>query len=285
MDEDHEMGILGYLILSLAILAVLLFFFRDTITMWDQKTDAEICRKSVEVHAMAHVKGINTIENLNCPPSYEPITSGSEKEIKEELAESMAECFWKFGENELELFSGDITSQERFCALCHYVTFEDDARGVSVSNFAQYLTSNHVSSKYSKSQGYRTYADYIIGEPTDPSAIQTMGMNTFDIDTGRDYGIVFIYTKNSYIQDVVGAAIGAQTGAVIGLAGALYLLPFGVTQVGAVLLTTGIGAYTGGTLANPKSADWQEAVLLVPWNEKALSGLECTALPVPQGNK
>jgi len=285
-NDDPGMGIISYLIIALVVLILLFGLFYKVMDIWKDTYDAQTCRKSVEIHAASHVKGAVFENTLKCPPRYDPIKAGDPDIIKREIADSMAECMWKFGANKLELFGGDLIGENRYCALCHYVKFEGDARGQQIDDFGQFLVEEK-----SKNQKYDApnYVDYIVGRPTDPEEIKAINIsNSIPIDTNHDYGIMFVYLKDSHLHKLWAGTIGAG----IGVAGGLMVLPTGITQVvglsGIALISISSGIIYGSVgyaAGSDVTADWQEVILLVPWDADAINGLNCTEMPVGQGNK
>ena len=242
------------------------------------------------MHAAAHVKGLNTYEDIKCPPTYETIEDADDMRIMNKTAQLMAECFWKFGANELELFGGSVLTEERFCALCSHIQFKGSAKGNEIEGFRKFLATEYIPQKYG---GDRTYAHYIIGRPTDPDELDEISAESLvtEINTDSDYGIMFIYVKNSYVHKVWTSVLaGGGTMAATLIGGLLLIMPEPtITKLAAVAVistASGVGgAAVGEAVGSEDSADWQSAVLLIPYDEENLKKLDCAHLPVKQGNK
>lgn len=288
-EPEHESHLLTYLIYGLLTLVIILTFFSQLFSYWHEQSDVQTCRKSVEMHASSHVYGIETIEGFTCPPKNMTVKEDDEEEIKRIIADEMAECFWKFGENKLELFGGKKVGINKFCALCSHVKFRGDAEGKEITDFSDFLTDEDVPPKY----GEGSYADYLIGEPTDPDQVKKIeDRSTTQIYTDSDYGVIFVYSKDSYVHKVLTKAFGGALGASAGLVGGSILLlfpePTFTKAAGVALISAaagGGGLLVGEEVGAEKSADWQSAVIVIEYTPENLQKLDCTRLPVSQGNK
>lgn len=295
-DESKGTGILSFLVLMLLTLLIILIFFGKGFDVWKLGSGSQICRKSVEMHSAAHIKGIDVSEDIKCPPTYEKIDDADDKVIKQKIADLAAECFWKFGANELELFGGSVLTENRFCALCSHIQFKGSAKSSDVKGFRLYLTKEYVPQKYLIGTRFAgstvTYADYIIGRPTDPKEIDAIAKDSLvnELDTDKDYGVMFVYVKDSYVQKVWSSMLGGGTAMGATLLGGLLLIPdVTITKFMALaLISSGAGAggaALGEAAGSDKPADWQSAVLIIPYDETSLKKLDCNQLPVKQGNK
>jgi hypothetical protein len=289
MEEEEQsqgmgMGIIKYLLLFLVVFIVVFVFYGKINDYWKQRSDSEICRQSIELHAAGSFAGLKTIDAIKCPPRYLTVDDGDRKKIMKQTADLMADCYWKFGENKYDLFSGRLVGDERFCALCTHITFKGSARNQKISEFRKYLTTEPAPKKY----GGTTYAEYIMGRPTDPTETTTISQEgVSEIDTNQNYGILFLYVKNEHLHSAWAALWGTGAGGAIGLGGAILLIPdFGILKAAALIVASGAaGGLAGGAAGSTKAADWQSAVLLVPLSEEGLKALSCTQMPVAQDNK
>lgn len=251
------------MIIALLVLVVLAIFIATGFKVWLSGSDARICRQSVNIAA-----GLGNSDTLECPPNYDPI---KKEDVKKEMGYMMQECFWKFGANEINLFEGSRFHEERFCALCNHVTFEGDARGQKITDFTEYLFDEEPEKKFCDDA--KNIADCIIGKPTDPDEINDIiALNKVDIDTTKEYGIMYLYTKNTHISNIVGTIAGIGTGILVGK-------KVGFATYGAV-----IGGGVGLILGSIDGADWQSGVLVFEYDEEMMRNLNCTQMPVKQGN-
>jgi hypothetical protein len=295
MEEDDStqgqgMGALKYLIILVVVLLLLGGLFAGIFALWRERMDSQTCRQSIELHAKTGFSNSKTYDSFKCPPRYVTVQDADKEAIKSKTAQMMADCYWKFGENKYNLFEGGLVGEYRFCALCHHITFKGSAKGQKIDDFRKYLMTQPVSSKY----GQGTYADYIMGRPTDPKEITEITMpGTVEIDTSHEYGVMFIYVKNEHLYKVLsglwGAGIAGGGAASVALytGGAVMLLnPVGLVKLSAItIISAAAGGAIGSSVGNDKPADWQSAVLLIPYDEENIRKLDCTQLPIPQGNK
>lgn len=281
MSNMNTMKILQYMIIALFVLVIFLLFYGKLFNIWNEKSDANLCRRSVETQAASY--SMDNFENLKCSPKYMEINDEKKEDIKKKLADEMAQCFWKFGANEFELFGNDGI----YCALCTHVKFKGDARGIEINDFRKYLTTHTVPTKYGKNI---SYFEYIIGRPTDPDEIKEISIPTMEINTDDNYGIMFIYAKNEhlgkFLSTGIGAGIGTTAGFVTGIVVASSVSLPALTGIAAISLAgLGVGGGIGHAAGDENNADWQSAILLIPYDEKDISKLTCTQMPVKQGNK
>lgn len=101
----------------------------------------------------------------SCDEMVEPeetVEVESKEEIYQELSEQKAQCWWMFGQGEID-YVGDDATQNNYCSICHQTHFDDSLKSVEgVDNsidkdeLYNYMTENN----YSDSQ---TYAQFILG--------------------------------------------------------------------------------------------------------------------------
>jgi hypothetical protein len=281
-EESHPTMTMIYVVLGVVVLLVMLFIFNGVKAAFWKGIDPRICRESVDVHMSARSMGVMPYDDLKCPPGKKVISKPSEHDIMKETADQMAECYWKFGENG-ELFTEDGV----YCALCSHIIYEGEAKGKKISSFRQFLEKEYAPVKY----GVNTrYAEYIIGRPTNADEVKPVGLpDKIPLDTTTDYGVMFVYTKNAHMGKLLSGIIGAGSGAIVTAVGGMVMLPWSWAAAGTVAIVSmgaGIsGGLVGSDLGAEATADWQSAVLLVPWNEAELKKLPCTQMPVDWGNK
>ena len=284
-DQKNSMSILSYLILSIIILLILIAFYGKVFDVWKSGSDSQICRKSVELHSGLHIKGLNPYEDLKCPPSYEKISNTDDNIVKKEIANMMADCFWKFGgDDKLELFGEDGT----YCALCNYIEFKGSAKNKQISDFRKFLATEPVPIKYDYNI---SYAHYFLGRPLSADEYNDMLTGQTEIDTSNDYGVMFLYSKDRYMHKIWAGATGGTTAAVLtAIGGVLLVIPdVTITKLAAVVVLSMASGAAGGAvgydLGSDKAYDHGHGVILIPYDEDDLKELQCTQMPVKQGNK
>ncbi len=277
------MGTVSKLALFLIALLVLIAAFYSSFSLWSAGQQAKVCRQSALASSWAGSPDV-----LRCPPQY--LTIKDSEEIRGTISDQMVECFWKFGANEYDLFSGSAWSEKRFCALCAHLKFEGDARGKKIGDLDKHLSEQKVRKKYlPKNMESATVAEYIIGEPTTEGTVRKIGSQGLSIDTSHDYGIVYVYTKDEHIGKAWSTLIGFGAGTAIGVAGGVLLMSATPAGLGVLVLVTKLsglaGAGAGFAAGSERGADWQSAVMLIPWDSAAIQSLNCSMMPVPQQNK
>lgn len=290
-DEEHSegqgMGVLKYFIIFIVVVLIIFLFYGKLWDLWKGSADAQACRKSVEAHAMSDVAGTKIIDTVKCAPTTEIIEDTDRNIIMKKTADLMAQCFWKLGANEFDLFSGGIMGKLkvlRYCAVCSQIKFKGGAKGQKIPEFRKYLMTTAVPSKYGNDI---SYAQYLIGRPTTPGEFEPVPLpNQIEIDTNQEYGIMYLYVKDEHVSEAVASLLGAGTGSLIGYAGGIYLTGgIGLAPM-TIAVVTGTGGgvlgYMGGA---SRQADWQTAVLLTPFDAQELKRLGCTEMPILQDNR
>jgi hypothetical protein len=282
-NQKSTTGILSYMILILVILVILITFFYSVFEIWKSKADTNICRQSVDLHAGMHIEGLNPYEDLKCPPKYETISNDKDEEVKKEIADMMAECFWKFGgDDKLELFGGSGT----YCALCNHITFEGSAYNSKINGFRTFLAEELVPMKYANGL---SYAQYFMGRKMTTKEVQNLNTADPGIDTNKEYGVMFVYDKDVELSKFWTTLISGGGTTVVTIAGGLYLLPFSMAGLGVIAvvsMATGVaGGAVGYDLGSEEPVKHQHGVILIPYDSEEIKKLKCTQMPVKQGNK
>ncbi len=300
--EGKELGYIIVLIILIASAVLMLLLLYQINRVSDEGLDIRICRKSVDLVSAARLEGLNS-EGLKCPTSYIEIKTDNEEKIKKALAESMANCWYKFGEGRKEIFSRTFWKRDRnYCAICSVIKFDKKAKNKKISGFFDYLKDNNVKTAYCNENSIKkgvfhdcSYLGYLlpystkgnIGElyrkfSTDREKRHIAGI----IDTENDYASVLIYSKHSNINKKESSLLGLYSGTGAALALVLFPEPV-ISKAAAGFLVLGglAGSATGYILGNEKSSDWYAGVALVPYSSKSLESLNCEELPVNQQRK
>ncbi|MEX0920535.1 MAG: hypothetical protein WDZ69_03075 [Candidatus Pacearchaeota archaeon] len=190
------------IVLIASFVIILFLFFRLNLGETNNK---EICHNSVLLQEKGSLFG----GPLDCRTDYLCVSAGGECEsitetstadvsvgegLKEEvmsvLAEEMADCWWMFGEGEVNYGESDVVGRNTEYAICSIVSFDDNIQGnvpgISYSDFYDYLRTT------SKS-GSQTYLQYIYGtnviEGIDEEEMVDFSFSE-SIDTSRRYSII-----------------------------------------------------------------------------------------------
>jgi len=261
----------------LVVLFVLLIFYSQTNEKSNEQNTPQMCRKNIELNAIGHVSGAELYDEFVCPAEYYTLETTDSDEIKKELSNSLASCWYKMGEGKYELFDTNL-GDEQYCVICRVTEF--DSAPQEISGFTSYLQKNAAPLLYTQEPG-ETYFAYIQGFASDTSLDLLFQEETRDVvDTQYDYATIFFYTKRGYMDKIMSTGAGAGIGLIGG--GVLILtgvgIPAGIALAGGTVIGAGTGAYLGAE----KTADWESAVGLYPYTVDALKQLNCHVLPVEQ---
>jgi hypothetical protein len=207
----HQVVLIIILIISFVI--ILYFLFRLNI---GELTDKEICYNSVVLSSKNKITG-----GLDCSTSYACVSGGGEceefsydykKEVnaenKEELmkaiADEMADCWWMFGEGELDYLGWrDKALPHIFCGLCASIKFDDEAmkQKISFSEFYNYLNEINKTEDYSYFE-YFYYPNSVEGLKQKLSGIGFDTDSNFINDDSR-YSIITGYRTAFLTEDII----------------------------------------------------------------------------------
>lgn len=245
-------------ILITSFIIILFLLFRLNL---GEETAKELCRNSVITRGRS-IFPSNTVQ-LNCYRSYKCITQdgsceglnkpevvkvGNATQIYGEIAKEMADCWWMFGEGNVD-YVGSKTTKKNYCSICSQIAFDDSLKkikGISDGKISKDELYNYLAEKNVSGEGY-TYSQYIFGtnnlEQLKQASSQIKGPATFGtIEAGKPFFIVTGITSGVGVLDWT--AIG--TGVGIAAAGVLTLTPIGWVGLGVTAITTAIVSGTGG---------------------------------------
>jgi hypothetical protein len=249
------------LVILLISFAVILFF----ITQLDlgRTTEKEVCHNSVVARGSS-VLPENSVP-LNCQRTYvcisedgscEQMTNPNLKKVKtkeevyEILAEEMADCWWMFGEGEIN-YVGKDTIPEFYCSICSQIAFDDSIYGEEGRIFEE--------GEFEKREFYRylfeeefsdgeTYSQYLYGTSSFESFEGFLTSNDLEfgiVDLTNQYYVLTGMTGE--INSIVGAGIGAISATIFTVAtGGIGALG----SIGALVAIGGVGA-AGGFFLTP----------------------------------
>ena len=212
--------IVGLIILIVSFSIILLFIFRLDL---GQTTDKEICHNSVVLKSQSVLDS----GNLDCKTSYVCISGGGECEginptrtidinlnddVKNQvfnaIAEEMSDCWWMFGEGEIDYSSGiDLGVNEKLCSLCSVVSFDENIQNKleklnsnekTLGEFYKYLKTNE------KEEG-TFYLEYLTGKNTYEESEE---FYTREIDFSSEYVILTGIAKKGFLGSIINSASG-----------------------------------------------------------------------------
>ena len=282
--KGMEKETLVLLILALVFLVWYVFFYDVYRLSTDQSASVLACKASVERNARLHLRGIEFPTSVDCPAESLAITDV--KTANEKIANSMYDCWYKFGEGKLNLFTDEAT----FCSVCTFIDVKTDK---PVTGLPIYLMENQIPDKSG-----RFYSDYLTGVNT-PKAEQILGelkknpvvedKADGNLEGGTTYATIFVYAKGfdelrklgetltaKTFENKAGLMFGALGGLTVGtsLAGGSALI--GLATVGAVTGPPGwiivggsilVGVTVGAVIGFFESPDHPESASLIVLRE------------------
>lgn len=168
------------LVILIASFAVILFFlFRLEL---GEETRKQICHNSVLQTSRGIIAEAATgFTNLDCRTNYACISSGgtcenispsqtydvdsnNQEEVFDALTSEMADCWWQFGEGEID-YSGWEFLDHNTCAVCSIVSVDEGVKNSLQESMVEDLYF-HMATK--TKEGSQTYLQYLTGENTFP---------------------------------------------------------------------------------------------------------------------
>ncbi len=272
-----QIEFLIYFLILLVILVIFLLYYQKTAELSTANTIADQCRQSITVNAIGHISGLQLYDEVQCPVEYTTIEETESEEIKKEVANSLASCWYKIGEGKYEVFDTNIMKTQ-YCVICSVLEFESAPD--EITGLVSYLDQNTVPVLFTAATPM-SYTDYLQGFRSDANLKLLYNQETRDvIYTENNYAAVFLYGKKGYLNHIAAGAVGAGTGFVTG--GILIFSGVGVPAGLLVAGTTVAGTAAGFALGSDKTADWESAVALYPYKTEDLKKLDCDILPAEQ---
>ena len=241
------------MIILIASFAIILFFLMRL--GLGETTDKEICHNSVITRGSAVVP--TDAMPLKCKREYvcitadktcEQMTKPTKKKVQgkedvyEVLAEEMVNCWWMFGQGEINYVGSDVL-KESYCSICSQIAFDDSVdffenHKINEEELYDYLANSNVSGKK------ETYLEYLYGTKDisnikDKLVEQNVEFGFIDI-TNQQYVMMGIKSDVSKVTWIVGGTI---VGAI-----ALVLSPVATGIISGALFASG-GATGGNFIA------------------------------------
>jgi hypothetical protein len=188
--------IIMLIIVITSFVVILFLLFRLNL---GETTNKEICHNSVVLKSTGKglvgqldcttnylcISGGENCEEIN-PTTITKVDSNNKEEIMKVIADEMVDCWWMFGEGELNYLGADFKGYH--CAICNIVKFDSSIQEkfseITYAEFYNYL----INTKKDETQAYLEYL-----------------YDVFDIDSVKDLNekINFdnekIFTKDKYI--------------------------------------------------------------------------------------
>jgi len=261
---------LTLLILSCVTAIILAIFIgRWAITM-EKGENIEICRGSIILAAQSKIVGNEAWTPLDCPRTDLLIKKGDvvrngvidQERVHKIVADSMAECWYMYGEGKIDPFSNWDNTGENYCLICKTIKFDKkltsfilskgdemvEGDSINNENFKKYfptLPTLYLMENNYKTTG-KTYYEYLYN--VEPQTISTEDRQSLEmlplIPDSTIFLTMYKYKSKSTAWKIVGV-VTAATLIIGGIVAGVFTLGAGLslTAVGLGLLAT---ALTGG---------------------------------------
>ncbi len=286
---SHE-AVAAFILVAFLIILLIIFITKSSNTA-GYLAKKEECKKSFLMHATTAAVGIPI--DLKCQTNYfilnyDPGTETGKEMIKRELADLWLDACDVFENGKYELFKQEGT----YCAVYAVVNFEKEGKVPGMYEYLLKTNAPGTNEKYvERCAVYKTDTDNLLKEfearkKTLPPDKQVAD----EIDTSKDYAIIFVYTKEkdwfSNMKDYFGggwsstAKLGAG-GAVLTYATAALIIGSGGTVALAIGAAGGLfAAYEVAT--SGEKPQWISSFLIKEYDKKTLEDLGCKEFPVVQ---
>ena len=190
--------IVTLIILIVSFVIILFLLFRLNL---GRETDKEICHNSVVLKSAG--KGL--VGQLDCKTNYLCISGGEDceginptttlkvnpdnkEEIMKAIADEMADCWWMFGEGELDYMRGNFLGNTA-CAICSIVKFDNKIQesqegGITYEEFMGFLA-NKTRNKNEKD----TYLYYLYGVSSIDGVLEKYGVIKNDYELNKSISL------------------------------------------------------------------------------------------------
>jgi hypothetical protein len=268
-------------VIGMIVLVLILVWFKTGVELsYRDVADSVICKESVRLNAGLRYDKATSKIDVNCPTRFIQLPVDKQTVVFESLALAMADTWNEFFEGRVEVFE---TDDQNYCVVRRVIEFKEP---MQYKGFLDYLLQHN--NPYER-KSYFTYLSNIDVEQGSRTLTENSALKNADmVDTAQPYAAIFLQAKKEEIGKIMGAKIGAWTGGVAGVVGAGTLIYF-TGGLGTVVSTqvvagaTGVGTFVGGTagflLGSDYPANWESAMLLVPYNATQIKRLNCTLLP------
>jgi hypothetical protein len=261
------------LILIISFIIILLFLFR--LNPGDE-SKKEACHQSVVLRGNSVIPA--DAVPLKCEINYLCITKDgtcegittknvekvkTEEEIYDVLANEMADCWWMFGEGDLNYVGKDL-KENLYCSICTQFILDNslnEIEGINgeidESRFYQYLGAKEYSDK---DMSYLQYITSANSFGSLESSISSEGGSFGSYELGKQYFVMM----GMYSDVGIAGWIAAGTG----LGVAIVLVPFlpggGITLASAIVMTlsTGGGAIAGTVVKGASGESYLTPVII-----------------------
>jgi hypothetical protein len=275
------------IIVLIASFAIIMFFMAQL--NLGQSTEKELCHNSV-VSRGSSVLPADSVP-LNCKRSYLCLTEDgsceqmtnpikekvkTEAEVYEVLSRELADCWWMFGEGEINYVGSDFLSKN-YCSICSQIAFDDSMNeiieeGVVYEDLVYaYMEENKIPNKD------KTYLEYLY-KINDFSVIKQefieKGLEFGKIDLNKQYYIMM------GIKSDVSTKSWIASGAVLGIV-TLVASPITTGIISGIIFSSaggGVGKAAVSFFVNGDSGNEYLSPSIIEVNSNEFENLECNSI-------
>jgi len=192
------------------------------------------------------------------------------------LANQMADCWWMFGEGEVNYLSKDLLDSNLYCSICSQLAFDDSLNGVFPNgeinrrDFYDYLSRTNISGKE------QSYLDYIVGVKSSQEIKSTLQNSDSDfgkITFGKQYYLVMGTVADVSVLKwaLLGVGVGAGLAFTVmtaGVAAPVIVILLGISA-------GGTGGYFAGTMVEGASGSSYLTPTIIEANSQDFASLNC----------
>ena len=272
------------------VTAAILFIFLGNLNA-EETIDKEVCHESVILKSTFNIGPIETGKSAplkcktekiclsmggECPANYEKVEVEDEDDIKRQLANSMADCWWMLGKGKLNFMEQGLL-QKDYCIMCSKIAFDTKIKEKfpEIKDFDKFLISEKISGEDITYLEYFTpgvspqYLENLLEEDIKDESGNKIGL-TKSIFTNYDYTPIFVLGVRGKLKQHAGLVVSYG----LGLA-AVVLAP--VTFGGSLVIFGGVAvAGSSVVLFATTEAEHDAYLYLKSFDAESLKNLKCS---------
>jgi len=300
MNKKAALTTRQIVILIILITSFVIILFLILRLNLQETTDKQICHNSV-IQRGSSLLSLTNIIPLNCktydicisatsscnnkamPTPDDTVTVRSEEEVLEVLTKEMAECWWMYGEGEIDYLGERDWGEEFYCSLCTHFVFDDSVQKIIPDGKIRELDLFNYMITHEHSPGL-SYYEYIKGQRLENEIGSGIGdvdgekvtLREFDISKTNNYILMAIASKQHPLISIIAGSVLVTAAAAITVAsvGTLTPLAIGLVAGGGILIGGG-GGYIIGTYVEGGSGNNFITPTIVELDSDDYKGINC----------
>ncbi len=278
----HKKGLAQKVLLNLVIsmiISLILVLITSLVFKHGNKlfTDTE-CRTSViSLASLGHISRLTNMD-LKCRVKHVIIKGDDKKKIMQELANQLADCWWKFGEGKYKFLP---YKDKVYCVVCSTIEFEKKDMEISIDEFHKFMKENFIPDRGITYAQYLNLKDekssiFLEGHGNDEISVSTSSFSSRPVISTKDnYIILFVSDQDVSWWNVIYSSLraGAGTSALYGITTLPLLL---IPDIGPVIYIAGVVtsftiSSTSTTILTKPKVSWRPSLLIIKNEEKYLN--------------